>query len=53
LNVTTSRNLSSLRTPCVNPLTDTPEDQKKTAEFAEWILKIGDGLIGIKKMRPG
>ena len=27
-------------------LTDTPEEQEKTPEFADWILNIGNGLIG-------
>ena len=30
---------------CVTALTDTPEEEKKTSEFGEWILKIGDELI--------
>ena len=30
----------------VTALADTPEEQKKTADFADWILNIGDGVIG-------
>ncbi|KAM0880860.1 hypothetical protein ACQ4PT_033300 [Festuca glaucescens] len=30
----------------VTSLADTPEEQNKTADFADWILNIGDGLVG-------
>jgi ATP-dependent DNA helicase PIF1 len=30
----------------VTALIDTPKEQEKTRDFADWILNIGDGLIG-------
>jgi ATP-dependent DNA helicase PIF1 len=30
----------------VTALINTPEEQEKTSEFVDWILNIGDGLIG-------
>nr|XP_040256214.1 uncharacterized protein LOC120973949 [Aegilops tauschii subsp. strangulata] len=32
----------------VSALTDTPKEQKKTADFADWV-NIGDGLVGNKE----
>lgn len=36
----------------VSALIDTPEEQKKTTDFADWVLNIGDGLVGNKEQEP-